>query len=83
MPAHNTGGLDAAAEYAVVIRLLEDHTQPVSRAELYTTRSDIGAVRLEAAIIQLVANQLVLADESSVRSAPALQHLDELRLIAI
>jgi hypothetical protein len=83
MPAHNTGGLDAAAHYAVVIRLLEDHTLPVTRAELYATRSDIDAERLDAAVVQLTEKQVVQVDGDSVSSAPALQHLDELGLVAI
>ncbi len=83
MPAHNNGGLDAAAEYAVVIRLLEDHTQPVTRYELYATRADIGAERLDAAILSLTEAQVVRTERDGVRSAPALQRLDDLRLVAI
>jgi hypothetical protein len=83
MPAHNNGGLDAAAEYAVVIRLLEDHTQPATRNELYKTRADIGAERLDAAILSLAEAQVVRTEGDGVRSAPALERLDELRLVAI
>jgi hypothetical protein len=83
MPAHNIGGLDAAAEYAVVLRLLEDHTEPVTRDELYRARTDIGPQRLDAAILSLAEAQVVKAEGDGVRSAPALQRLDELRLVAI
>jgi hypothetical protein len=83
MPAHNNDGLDAAAEYAVVIRLLEDHTRPVPRHELYAARADIGGERLDAAIVSLAEAQVVTTEGDSVRSAPALERLDDLRLIAI
>jgi hypothetical protein len=83
MPVHNNGGLDSPAERAVVVRLLEDYEQPVTRDELYSTRADIGAERLDAAIISLTEAQVVRADGGSVRTAPALRRLDDLRLIAI
>jgi hypothetical protein len=83
MPAHNNGGLDVAAEHAVVIRLLEDHTQPVSRDELYATRDDIGRERLEGAIVSLAEAEVVRTEGDSLRSAPALQRLDALQLVAI
>jgi hypothetical protein len=83
MPAYDTGGVDAAAEHAIVIRLREDHTQPVLRRELYAIRPDIGAARLDNAIISLTEAQVVRAEGNGVRSAPALQRLDDLRLIAI
>ncbi len=84
MPAHNNGGLDAPAEYAVVIRLLEDHAQPVTRDELYAARSDIGTERLDAAITRLAEAQVVRAEgDDHIRSSPALSRLDNLQLIAI
>ncbi len=83
MPAHNNGGLDVAAQYAVVIRLIEDHTQPVTRDELYATRGDIGRERLDGAIDSLAEAEIVRMEGDSVRSAPALQRLDDLRLVAI
>jgi len=83
MPAHNNGDLDFTAEHAVVIRLLEDHTQPVTRDELHATRPDIAAERLDAAILSLANAQVVRTEGDRVRSAPALQRLDDLRLVAI
>jgi len=83
MPAHNNDGLDVAAEYAVVIRLLEDHSQPVIRDELHATRADIGAERLDAAVLSLAEAQVLRTEGDSIRSAPALRRLDDLRLVAI
>ncbi len=83
MPAHNNGGLDTPAEYAVVVRLLEDQAEPVSRDELYSSRREIGVERLDAAITSLAEAEVVRTEGSQVRSAPALQRLDDLQLIAI
>jgi hypothetical protein len=83
MPAHTSGGLDDVAERAVLLRLLEDHAQPVSRRELYAERDDIGADRLAAAIDSLRAAEVLRVEDEAIRSAPALQRLDGLRLIAI
>jgi hypothetical protein len=83
MPAHNNGDLDATAEHAVVVRLLEDHAESVTRDELYATRSDINSERLDAAILSLAAAEVVSTEGDHIRSAPALIRLDDLRLIAI
>jgi hypothetical protein len=83
MPDHNNGGLDTPAERAVVVRLLEDHAEPVTRDELQATRTDIGVERLDAAIVSLSEAEVVRTEGDHVRSAPALRRLDDLRLIAI
>ncbi len=83
MPAHNNAGLDAPAERAVVVRLLEDHEQPVTRDELHATREDIAPGRLDAAILSLAEADILKTEGTSVRSAPALKRLDDLRLVAI
>jgi hypothetical protein len=83
MPAHNNADLDAAAEHAVVVRLLEDHELAVTRDELYAAQPDLGVERLDAAVLSLAEVKVVLVTVGSVRSTPALQRLDELRLLAI
>jgi len=83
MPAHNIGGLDTAAQRVVVVRLLEDHAQPVTRKELHAARPDIGADRPDAAVISLAEAEVVQADGEQVSSAPALKRLDHLQLVAI
>jgi hypothetical protein len=83
MPAHNNGGLDTAAQRVIVVRLLEDHAQPVTREELHTARPDIGVDRLDAAVISLAEAEVVRADGEQIRSAPALKRLDDLQLVAI
>jgi hypothetical protein len=84
MPAHNNGGRDAVAEKIIVRRVLENHTEPVARSELYAARPDIGAERFDTAILSLTEAQILTAEvDSSVRSAPALQRLDDLNFIAI
>jgi len=83
MPANTSGELDDIAERAVILRLLEDHTRPVSRDELYAERQDIGADRLAAAILSLSEAEVLRAEDQQVQSAPALKRLDELRLVAI
>jgi hypothetical protein len=80
---HNIGGLDAAAEITVIIRLLEDHTELVKRTELYETRPEIGAERLDAAILSLIEAQVICSEHGGVRCAAALQRLDALRLVAV
>ncbi len=82
MPGHNNG-LDTAAERVVLLRLLEDHERPVMREELHTARPDIGADRLDAAVLSLAEAQVVRADGEQVSSAPALKRLDDLQLVAI
>jgi len=63
--------------------LREDHERPVTREELHAARSDIGADRLDVAVISLAEAEVVLADGQQVSSAPALKRLDDLQLVAI
>lgn len=84
MRTHDTGALDAEAERAVVVRLLEDTTQPVPADKLYSPNApNIDAARLRAAVASLEAVGVVTTDPEGVRVAPSLRRLDDLRLVAI
>lgn len=74
----------AVVERAVVLHLLrDDHAARWTRPQLVRAMKGIEPATVEEAVRRLVANRVVLADETGFRASRCVRRLDVLGLIAV